>query len=158
MRTTTDKTTTHKQKKKRKVSPFHWGTIPHRHLDNPYIYEVWHFQQRSKELFSPYIKTFKRLKQQASGWPSECYNDEKKKNYLHTYKEHESIDLDPNQIEKNPGLRSLAKLMLNLSGESSDNAPTKPKSPHGQNPANSFKSSQTTGKWFIESKLSINIW
>ena len=32
---------------------------------------------------------------------------------LHIYKEHEDIELDPNQIEKNPGLRSLAKLMLN---------------------------------------------
>ena len=37
----------------------------------------------------------------------------KKKNYLHDFQEHEGIELDPNQIEKNPGLRSLTKLMLN---------------------------------------------
>ena len=65
-----------------------------------YIYEVWHFQQRSKELFSPYIKTFMKLKQQASGWPSECDTDGKKKNYLQDYAEHEGIELDSNKIEK----------------------------------------------------------
>lgn len=47
-----------------------------------YIYEVWHFQQRSKELFSPYIKTFMKIKQQASGSPSQCDTEEKKRNYL----------------------------------------------------------------------------
>ena len=78
-----------------------------------YIYEVWNFKQRSKELFSPYIKTFMKLKQQASGWPSECDTEEKRRTYLDDYKAHEGIELDPAKVEKNPGLRSLAKLMLN---------------------------------------------
>ena len=62
-----------------------------------YVYEVWNFKQRSKELFSPYIKTFMKLKQQASGWPSECDTEEKRETYLDDYKAHERI----------------AKLMLN---------------------------------------------
>ena len=78
-----------------------------------YIYEVWHFEKKSKELFSPYIKKFMKIKQQASGWPSECDTEEKREEYLHEYKDHEGIELDPVNIEKNPGLRSLAKLMLN---------------------------------------------
>ena len=78
-----------------------------------YIYEVWNFKQRSKELFSSYIKTFMKLKQQASGWPSECDTEEKRRTYLDDYKAHEGIELDPAKVEKNPGLRSLAKLMLN---------------------------------------------
>ena len=32
---------------------------------------------------------------------------------MQEYKEHEGIQLDHNKVEKNPGLRSLAKLMLN---------------------------------------------
>ena len=78
-----------------------------------YIYEVWHFPQRSKELFSPYIKTFMQLKQQASGWPAECDTEEKREEYLQDYEKNQGIKLDSSKIEKNPGLRSLAKLMLN---------------------------------------------
>ena len=78
-----------------------------------YIYEVWHFKEQSNELLHPYIKTFMKIKQEASGWPAECDTEEKKRNYLQEYEEHEGIRLDYNKVEKNPGLRSLAKLMLN---------------------------------------------
>ena len=54
-----------------------------------------------------------KLKQQASGWPTGCDTEETKQKYLQDYAEHQGIELDPNQIEKNPGLRSLAKSMLN---------------------------------------------
>ena len=54
-----------------------------------------------------------KLKQQASGWPSECDTEDKRRTYLDDYKAHEGIELDPAKVEKNPGLRSLAKLMLN---------------------------------------------
>ena len=57
-----------------------------------------------------------KIKQEASGWSTECDTDEKKTNYLQEYKDHEGIEgiyLDQVKIEKNPGLRSLAKLMLN---------------------------------------------
>ena len=50
-----------------------------------YIYEVWHFKQKSQQLFSPYIKTFMKLKHQASGWPSECTTEDKKRKYLDDY-------------------------------------------------------------------------
>lgn len=48
----------------------------------PYIYEEWHFKEKSKELFQTYIKTFLKMKQEASGWPAECNSEEKKRNYL----------------------------------------------------------------------------
>ena len=60
-----------------------------------------------------YIKTFMKIKQEASGWSAECDTEEKKRNYLQQYEEHEGIRLDYDKVEKNPGLRSLAKLMLN---------------------------------------------
>jgi hypothetical protein len=39
--------------------------------------------------------------------------DEERMEYIQHYFEHEGIELDPNKIERNPGLRVLAKLMLN---------------------------------------------
>ena len=60
-----------------------------------------------------YINQFLKLKQQADGWPSWAKTEEEKARYLNDYFEREGIALDPNSIEKNSGLRSLAKLMLN---------------------------------------------
>ena len=42
-----------------------------------------------------------KLKQQASGWPSECTTEEKKRKYLDDYKSPEGIELDPAKVEKN---------------------------------------------------------
>ncbi|CAB4044991.1 DNA polymerase, partial [Paramuricea clavata] len=52
----------------------------------------------------------------ASGFPPECDTDEKKEQYIADYATKEGIQLDPRQIVKNPGLRALAKLMLNSFG------------------------------------------
>ena len=54
-----------------------------------------------------------KRKQEASGYPKHCVTDEQKQRYIDEYYEHEGIRLDPNKIEYNPGLRWLAKLMLN---------------------------------------------
>ena len=54
-----------------------------------------------------------KRKQEASGYPKHCVTDEQKQQYIDEYYEHEGIRLDPNNIEYNPGLRFLAKLMLN---------------------------------------------
>jgi len=64
-------------------------------------------------LFAEYINTFLQLKQ-ASGWPSECENDDDaKERYLREYEETEGIVLDRNNINRNSGLRSVTKLCLN---------------------------------------------
>ena len=78
------------------------------------IYEVWHFEDQSTDLFKEYVNTFLKIKQEASDWPSDVGNNRlKRKQYLHNYKDHEGIQLDETKIEKNAGKRSLAKLMLN---------------------------------------------
>ena len=77
------------------------------------LIEVWHFQDRSADLFKGYIDTFLKIKQEASGWPSWCRTEEDKRQYVREYQEKEGIKLDPEKIKKNPGLRSFAKLMLN---------------------------------------------
>jgi hypothetical protein len=53
------------------------------------------------------------VKQEASGWPDWCVSEETKQKYIQQYFQREGIWLDYNRIEENPGLRSLAKLMLN---------------------------------------------
>ncbi len=84
-------------------------------------YEVYHWDETSKYdpakkeggLFAPYINTFLKFKQQASDWPAWCQTEEDKTKYVQEYFEREGVRLDPAHIEKNPGLRALAKLCLN---------------------------------------------
>jgi len=85
------------------------------------IYEVWHFdnveqydpKSKTGGIFTEYINTFLQMKQEASGWPSWCKTEDDKQRYIDNYFEKEGIRLDYEKIVKNPGLRALAKLMLN---------------------------------------------
>ena len=78
-----------------------------------YIYEVWHFPETCEGLFEDYVNTWLKIKQEASGWPEDNMTEEEKQTYIQNYFEHEGIQLDYDKIQKNPGLRTLAKLMLN---------------------------------------------
>ncbi|XP_011631834.1 uncharacterized protein LOC105423675, partial [Pogonomyrmex barbatus] len=82
--------------------------------------EIWQYKStrynpetRQEGLFTEYINTFLQLKQEASGWPSECNDDVAKERYLREYEATEGIILDKNNIVRNSGLRSVAKLCLN---------------------------------------------
>jgi hypothetical protein len=80
------------------------------------MYELWEYKMVTYEnggLFTDFINKFLKIKQEASGYPSWCETQEDKDKYVKDYFEHEGIQLDPKKIEKNSGLRSLAKLMLN---------------------------------------------
>ena len=79
-----------------------------------HVYEVWHFTRNSNSMFSSYVDTFLKIKQEASGWPEWVGDDpDKRQQYLDDYRAKEGITLDPDKIDKNPGRRSLAKMMLN---------------------------------------------
>ena len=79
-----------------------------------YIYEVWQFDETCEGLFRDYVNTWLKIKQEASGWPSWVGDDEtKRQQYFREYYEHEGIQLEYAKIEKNAGLRTLAKMMLN---------------------------------------------
>lgn len=84
------------------------------------IQEIWQYQttqyvpeNQSGGFFVNYINTFLKIKQQASGFPSACNDDISRNQYVQMYAEKEGIQLDIERIEKNPGLRFLAKLCLN---------------------------------------------
>lgn len=42
------------------------------------VHEIWHFTQTSNSLFTRYINTFLKLKQEADGWPAAVGTDESK--------------------------------------------------------------------------------
>ncbi|XP_024936924.1 uncharacterized protein LOC107263834 [Cephus cinctus] len=84
------------------------------------INEIWQYEitqydptTRTGGHFASYINTFLKIKQEASGWPRECCDDESKKLYVEEYDRVEGIRLDPANIKSNPGLRAVAKLCLN---------------------------------------------
>ncbi|XP_052681401.1 uncharacterized protein LOC128162281 [Crassostrea angulata] len=77
------------------------------------IYEVWHFPQKSQDLFRSYIDTFLKIKQEASGYPPDCETEEQQSAYIHDIFERERLMLNPLEIEKNPVKRTIAKLFLN---------------------------------------------
>ena len=77
------------------------------------MHEVWHFPQKSDTLFKEYIDTFAKIKLETSGYPKNCVTDEQKQWYVDNIFENQGSQLDPAKISYNPGLRALAKLMLN---------------------------------------------
>ena len=77
------------------------------------IYEVYHFKESKVGLFDKYVSKWLKVTQEASGWPSWCQTEEQKQQYIQDYEAKEGIRLEYSNIVKNPGLRSLAKLMLN---------------------------------------------
>jgi len=77
------------------------------------IYEVFHFEQKSTELFKDYVNTFLRSKQESSGFPEWAQNDNDRAQYIQNYFDHEGISLRPDRIRPNGGLRAISKLVLN---------------------------------------------
>ena len=88
------------------------------------FFEVWHFREITQYdpetkiggLFSGYINTFLKVKQEASGWPSDCLfaGEEKglpipkeiqtkRELYVKEYLEKEGVELDSSNIKHNPG-------------------------------------------------------
>src|SRR6185312_6759617 len=64
-------------------------------------------------LFNEYINFFLKMKAEASGYPRGVVTEEEKDAYIKRYHDKEGVLLDKAKIQVNPGLRQLAKLMLN---------------------------------------------
>ena len=88
------------------------------------LYEVWHWpvERRSGLLFRDFINTFLGYKIQASGFPMRCQTDDDKKQYVQEMNDHEGIDICVDEVEDNPGLRSLGKgIITNFWGKLAQN-------------------------------------
>ncbi|MDI9312027.1 MAG: DNA polymerase [Limnohabitans sp.] len=78
-----------------------------------HIIEVLHYENKSEYMFKEYINLWLKEKQEASGWPIWVLNEADREKYLNEYEKHENVSLDVSKIEKNPGRRFIAKIMLN---------------------------------------------
>ena len=77
------------------------------------IHQVWHFGSRSNDLFKGYVSSFLRYKQEASGYPKGCDTAEQRREYVDEYRINQGIQLRPERIRVNPGLKKTAKIALN---------------------------------------------
>ena len=83
------------------------------------VYEVWHFSETAQYdresgeegIFAGYIDTFLRIKQESSGYLDWCKTEQDKIKFKQDYFEAEGIRLE--KVEKNKGMRAIAKIMLN---------------------------------------------
>ena len=72
------------------------------------VHEVLHWSEtemydpvtKKGGLFTEYINTFLKLKQEASGYPTHIKTEEEKQAYIQEYLDHEGILLDKNSIVK----------------------------------------------------------
>ncbi|KAG5872176.1 hypothetical protein JTB14_010737 [Gonioctena quinquepunctata] len=83
------------------------------------IYEVWKYKvvqynpdTNSGGLFSEYISKILKIKQQASGWPSNCVTEQRKNKYISEYFDREGVSLYAEEIEPNPGCRQIGKAVI----------------------------------------------
>ena len=65
---------------------------------------MYHFEKTSDSLFKSFIDCFLKIKQESSGWPTDCVTEDRKSEYIRQYEEREGVRLDPARISKNPGL------------------------------------------------------
>jgi hypothetical protein len=83
------------------------------------VYEAWHWEKTTKYkkgkdftgLFAGYVNLFLKVKTEASGWPAGVETQEQKEAYVQDFFDREGIKLDPDNIQYNPAMRTIAKLV-----------------------------------------------
>ncbi|KAK3915759.1 putative DNA polymerase [Frankliniella fusca] len=74
---------------------------------------VYNKQTKTDGLFTSYVRQNMAMKIEATGWPSHVNTDEEKEAYVQKHLLKDGIILDKTKFERNPGKRTLAKLILN---------------------------------------------
>ena len=77
------------------------------------IIEVYHYKDRTTDIFSEYINLWLKYKQQSDGWPNWVKNDNDKKEYVENFFKNENVKLTEEEVDRNPALLFIAKLFLN---------------------------------------------
>jgi len=78
--------------------------------EEKYEYDI---KTKSGGLFAEFVNTNLKNKQMASGWPDHVKTEDEKNAFIDDYFNWEGIVLDKSKIEKNSGMREIAKLILN---------------------------------------------
>lgn len=66
------------------------------------ILEVWHFPQKSKNIFDDYVKSLVKGKQESMGYPPEAKDSKTQEMYVREFQASQGILLDKDRIELNP--------------------------------------------------------
>jgi hypothetical protein len=78
------------------------------------IYEVFHFEQTTTDLFKDYVKVFYKMKIEAGGFSKvECFTREEKQAFVDMIQREMGIELDSMSDEYNAGRYFISKLCLN---------------------------------------------
>lgn len=79
------------------------------------FHEVWSWSTFSDTLFKRYIRTFYKVKLAKSGWPPTVRTPDQRRAFFAEIEEKMGITLTEAEMEDNPALRSVSKLLLNTS-------------------------------------------
>ena len=71
------------------------------------------YRCHDNNMFRTYVDMFMKIKVEASGYDRDDMTDQEKQEFCDSYFDAEGILINPCDIEKNPGLRTIAKLLLN---------------------------------------------
>ena len=74
------------------------------------IYEILHYPQQRNDIFQKYINSWYKIKAEASGFPNGIVSEDQ---YISDFEKAEGFQLEKEKIHSNPGMRNIAKLMLN---------------------------------------------
>jgi len=77
------------------------------------VFQVYDFEESSTDLFEGYIKHFYKIKLMASGVPPKFKTPEEVEQFCRDVSRIEGIEITPDKLEDNPGLRQLGKLLIN---------------------------------------------
>ena len=78
------------------------------------ICSVYHFSEKRNDVFKDYLLSLSSFKLQASGFPENVKTDAEKKDFVAQLMEEYNLpNLDWKKFELNPGLRWVAKILLN---------------------------------------------
>ncbi|XP_074036387.1 uncharacterized protein [Leptinotarsa decemlineata] len=122
--------------------------------------EIWSYDtvqidENTVGLFTDMMNKFIKIKQESSNWPQQCKTDEEKQQYIEEFSQREDVLFEFYKITDNPGLRSLAKLMLNSFWGKFGQRENQPKTSILNQPAEFFKM-MTDPSRVINSVLTIN--
>ncbi|KAL3084392.1 hypothetical protein niasHS_008166 [Heterodera schachtii] len=77
------------------------------------LWRAWHYDEWSDQIFKDYVRLLIKLKIESSGFPEGVSSVVQKQRYADEYRRIYEVEIELENVKKNPGLRFIAKLMLN---------------------------------------------
>ncbi|KAL3081394.1 hypothetical protein niasHT_039359 [Heterodera trifolii] len=77
------------------------------------FWRAWHYDEWSDGIFKDYVRLLIKLKVEASGFPDGANTVEQQQQFADEYRRIYNVNLDLENVRRNPGLRFISKLMLN---------------------------------------------